>query len=220
MSMGSSGTCTIQIERYVVFTAMKSRWLSNNRWCLTQNCNLGLWQSQRRAVWKAFRGIFTQGTNLQSQYKTFSNLSFLHFFRTLSLVRFGDILTEMIAKIFSGHWQWWYSEVQSSTTPSTPPIMCTHMHHIGRPASPGGDSIRLIIRWCQTWEENIGLIISWYFQPCSMITTPQMDASSWPRHLLGMDQGSLANDQATGDSLPYGDLSCFLCIRNTKQNMM
>ena len=145
MSMGSSGTCTIRIERYVVFTTIQSRWHSNTRWCLIQNCNLGLWQSQRRAVWKAFRGIFTQGTNLQSQYKTFSNLSFLHFFRTLSLVRFGDILTEMIAKVFSGHWQWWYSEVQSSTTPSTPPIMCTHMHHIGRPASQGGDNIRLIM---------------------------------------------------------------------------
>ena len=37
------------------------------------------------------------------------------------------------------------------------------------------------------------------------ITTTQMDASSWPRRLLGMDQGSLANDQATGDSLPNGD---------------
>ena len=49
-----------------------------------------------------------------------------------------------------------------------------------------------------------------------MITTPKMDASSWPRHLLGMDQGSLANNQATGDSLPYGDLCCFLCMSKTK----
>ena len=80
MSMGSSGTCTIQIERYVVFTAIQSRWLSNTRWCLTQDCKLGLWQSLRRAVWQAFRGVFTQGTNLQSQYKTFSTLRFLHFF--------------------------------------------------------------------------------------------------------------------------------------------
>ena len=51
-----------------------------------------------------------------------------------------------------------------------------------------------------------------------MISIAQMDASSWPRHLLGMDQGSLANDQATGDSIPHGDLSCFLCISKTTPN--
>ena len=44
------------------------------------------------------RSIHTRDQLAKLVYKTFSSLSFLHFFRTLTLVIFGDILTEIFAK--------------------------------------------------------------------------------------------------------------------------
>jgi len=52
------------LERYV-YGVIRDMYVTDRKVMSDTKLQSWLWQSQRRAVWKAFRGIFTQGTNLQ-----------------------------------------------------------------------------------------------------------------------------------------------------------
>ena len=164
------------------------------RWQLTPDYNLGRWQSLGKDAWQDSQGTSTPGNNLQGRNcMIIQNVQIVH------------LPKQTYHKIFA-QWMLIFDTCRVVTMVIFGGSVLHHALNAQQfiysyaPHKPTSLS-----RCCQElpWRYRF---LAWLLTFFYTLIQPhfQVDATSRQRHLLAMDQGCLAQSQATGDSVLHG----------------